>query len=54
MLARGPSQPVEVNPVVAVVENDSLSVVAALHDMDRHARKEETAFPRHSPLPCPT
>ena len=54
MLACGSSQPVEVDPVIAVVEKDRLSVVAALHDMHRHAREEETALPRHGPLPCPT
>jgi hypothetical protein len=54
MLACGSAQPVDVDPVIAIVEKDSLSVVIALHDMHRHARKEETTLPRHGPLPCRT
>jgi hypothetical protein len=54
MLACGSAQPVQVDPVVAIVAKNSLSVVTALHDMHRHARKEETTLPRHGPLPCPT
>jgi hypothetical protein len=44
MLACGSSGRAEVDPAIAVVEKDSLPVVAALHDMDRKARKEETAL----------
>ena len=54
MLACGSSQPVEVDPVIAVVEKDRLSVVAALHDMRRHAGEEETTLPSHSPLASPS
>jgi hypothetical protein len=54
MLACGSVQRVEVDPVIAIAEKDSLSVVTALHDMHRHARKEEATLPRHGLLPCPT
>jgi hypothetical protein len=54
MLACGSSEPVELDPAIAVVEKDSLPVVAALHDEDRNARKEETALARTSPLPSRT
>jgi hypothetical protein len=47
LLAGGRPEPVQVDPVVVVVEEDGLPVVAALHHMDRHARQEEAGFARH-------
>ena len=47
MVAGRPAQPVEINPVVIVVEEDGLPVVAPLHHVDRYAREEETPFARH-------
>jgi hypothetical protein len=37
-------QPVEVDPIVVVVDEDDLPVVAALDDMDRHAQAVEAVF----------
>jgi len=51
MLARGLAQPLDVDPVVVVVEENSLPVIAALNDMDRHAGKEETSLAGHGNPP---
>ena len=39
--------PVEVYAIVVVVEEDRLTVVAALHDMNRYARKDKASLARH-------
>ncbi len=52
VLAGGCAEPVQVDQLVVVVDEDGLPVVAALHDVNGDARQEKAAFTRHPGASC--
>jgi hypothetical protein len=46
-------EPVEIGPIVCVVEKDGVPVVAALNDMNRDIRKEEARLAGRATYTCP-